>query len=65
MGEEQYELVKNDEDAIIYELALLNFNEDELISDVDVKFMENIIKEYIDVLVKSRNTALFIDLLSW
>jgi hypothetical protein len=65
MGEEQYELVKNDQDEIIYELALLNFNEDELISDVDVKFMENIIKEYIDVLVKSRNTALFIDLLSW
>lgn len=49
MGEEQYELIKNDEAAIIYELALLNFNEDELISDADAHFMENIIRGYVDV----------------
>ncbi|AKN33782.1 hypothetical protein Ccar_24330 [Clostridium carboxidivorans P7] len=47
---EKYELVKNDEKKLIHELALLNFNENDLICDDDVEIMENMTREYIDIL---------------
>lgn len=50
MDKKKYELIKNDKDELIHKLALINFNEDDLVSNVDVQFMENIIKEYVDLL---------------
>lgn len=49
MDKEKYELVKNDEEKLIHELALLNFNENDLIRDEDLEFMENMTREYIDI----------------
>lgn len=43
-----YGLINNREE-LIYELALLSFKEDDFIDDMDIEFMEYIIKEYIDV----------------
>lgn len=49
MDREKYELVKNDEEKLIQELALLNFNENDLIYDGYLEFLENMIREYIDI----------------
>ncbi len=42
MDREKYELVRNNEEKLIYEIALLNFNENDLIDDEDVEFMKKL-----------------------
>lgn len=49
MDKEKYELIKDDKERLIYEMALLTFNEKKLISHSNIEFKERIIKEYIDV----------------
>lgn len=44
-----YEKIRDDKDELSYELALLTFNEKQLISDGDVEFMKQIILEFIDL----------------
>lgn len=44
-----YEAIKDNKEKLIYEMELLTFNEDALILDEDIKFMENIIRSYIDI----------------
>lgn len=48
MDKEVYDLINNKEE-LIYELALLGFKENDLIDDMNIEFMEYIIKEYIDI----------------
>lgn len=48
MDVNEYEKVKDDKDKLLYQLALLTFNEKELISDVDIRFKKDIIRQYID-----------------
>lgn len=49
MNKEAYELIKESQDELINELALLAFNEDALVSKEDIGFMGTIIKEFIDI----------------
>lgn len=49
MKKEQYEFIKNDKENLVYEMALSTFNDEDLLSDTEVEFMENLIEEYIDV----------------
>ncbi|MCD2347217.1 hypothetical protein [Clostridium guangxiense] len=49
MDKNKYELIKYDKDELIHELALLNFSQNDLIDNIDVEFMENVIKEYADI----------------
>jgi len=48
-----YDSIKEEEDYeeedMLYELALLNFSEKDLISEDDIEFMGTIIKEYVDI----------------
>lgn len=45
----EYGRLRNDKDELAYELALLTFNEKQLISDGDVEFIKQIILEFIDL----------------
>ncbi|KOA19156.1 hypothetical protein CLHOM_22620 [Clostridium homopropionicum DSM 5847] len=48
-----YDSIKEEEDYeegyMLYELALLNFDEKDLISEEDIEFVGTIIKEYVDI----------------
>ena len=57
MEEGQYEILKNDKEELLYELALSNFSEDDLICNLDIEFQRNIIKEFIDL----EDLALIVD----
>lgn len=48
MDKEHYDLIKDNREDLIYELAVSSFKDEELISEIDIKLMEHIIKEYID-----------------
>jgi hypothetical protein len=48
MDKEHYDLIKDNREDLIYELAVSSFKDEELISEIDIKLMEYIIKEYID-----------------
>ena len=48
MDKEHYDLIKDNREDLIYELAISSFKDEELISEIDIKLMEYIIKEYID-----------------
>jgi len=49
MSRDDYNRMRNDEEMLIYELALSSFSEKDLISEQDIEFKEKIIKEYVDV----------------
>ncbi|QCH27830.1 hypothetical protein [Clostridium tyrobutyricum] len=48
MDKEYYDLIKDNREDLIYELAVSSFKDEELISEIDIKLMEHIIKKYID-----------------
>ncbi|WP_338433243.1 hypothetical protein [Clostridium tyrobutyricum] len=48
MDKEYYDSIKDNREDLIYELAVSSFKDEELISEIDIKLMEHIIKEYID-----------------
>ncbi|MGH4126309.1 MAG: hypothetical protein ACREV6_25695 [Clostridium sp.] len=49
MDEEKYEMLKNDKEELLYELALSIFGEDDLVCNLDIEFKMNIINEFIDL----------------
>jgi hypothetical protein len=48
MDKEHYDLIKDNREDLIYELVISSFKDEEFISEIDIKLMEHIIKEYID-----------------
>ena len=48
MDKEYYDSIKDNREDFIYELAISSFKGEKLISEIDIKLMEHIIKEYID-----------------
>ncbi|CAB1253410.1 hypothetical protein [Clostridium tyrobutyricum] len=48
MDKEHYDSIKDNREDFIYELAISSFKGEKLISEIDIKLMEHIIKEYID-----------------
>lgn len=49
IGRDLYCSLNGNEENLINELALLTFKDEDLISDADIEFKENLIKMYIDV----------------
>lgn len=48
MDKEYYDSIKDNREDLIYELAVSSFKDKDFISEVDIKLMEHIIKEYVD-----------------
>jgi hypothetical protein len=46
---DKYESIKSNEEELLYEMALSAFEENDLISDLDIEFVTKIIKEYINI----------------
>lgn len=46
---QKYEEIKHNKEEVVNQLALLILNKEQLISDSQIEFMENIIMEYIDI----------------
>ncbi|EHN13409.1 hypothetical protein [Clostridium sporogenes] len=47
MDKEFYDCI-NDEEELIYELAISNFKDDNFISEIDIELIKYVIKQYVD-----------------